>query len=44
VTEFFSPHAKDKDVMIAVGIGVPDYKSKPGKILAGKFSRSDLLT
>jgi hypothetical protein len=44
VTEFFSPHAKDKDVMIAVGIGIPDYKSKPGKILAGKFSRSDLLT
>ena len=44
VTEFFSPHAKDKDVMIAVGIGIPDYKSKPGKILAGKFSRSDLLS
>ena len=44
VTEFFSPHAKDKDAMIAVGIGIPDYKSKPGKILAGKFSRSDLLT
>jgi len=43
VTEFFSPHAKDKDVMIAVGIGIPDYKSKPGKILAGKFSKSDLL-
>jgi SagB-type dehydrogenase family enzyme len=44
VTEFFSPHAKDKDVTIAVGIGIPDYKSKPGKILAGKFSRTDLLT
>ena len=44
VTEFFSPHAKDKDAMIAVGIGIPDYKSKPGKILAGKFSRSDLLS
>ncbi|MGI0032092.1 MAG: SagB/ThcOx family dehydrogenase [Nitrososphaeraceae archaeon] len=44
VTEFFSPHAKDKDAMIAVGIGIPGYKSKPGKILAGKFSRSDLLS
>jgi hypothetical protein len=43
VTEFFSPHAIDKDVMIAVGIGIPDYKSKPGKILAGKFSSSELL-
>jgi SagB-type dehydrogenase family enzyme len=44
VSEFFSPHAKDKDVMIAVGIGIPDYRSKPGKILAGKFSRDDLLS
>ena len=43
VSEFFSPHAKDKDVMIAVGIGIPDYSLKPGKILAGKFSRNDLL-
>lgn len=43
VSEFFSPHAKDKDVMIAVGIGIPAYTSKPGKILAGKFSRNDLL-
>jgi hypothetical protein len=44
VSEFFSPHAKDKDVMIAVGIGIPDYRSKPGRILAGKFSRDDLLS
>ncbi|HJY14405.1 MAG TPA: hypothetical protein VJ225_00145, partial [Nitrososphaeraceae archaeon] len=44
VSEFFSPHAKDKDVMIAVGIGIPNYKSKPGRILAGKFSRNDLLS
>jgi hypothetical protein len=29
--------------MIAVGIGIPAYTSKPGKILAGKFSRNDLL-
>jgi len=44
VTQFLSPHAKDKDTMIAVGIGISDYKSKPGKILAGKFSREDLLS
>jgi SagB-type dehydrogenase family enzyme len=33
VTEFFSPHAKDKSTMIAVGVGVPAYRAKPGKIL-----------
>jgi hypothetical protein len=44
VTQFLSPHARDKDTMIAVGIGISDYKSKPGKILAGKFSREDLLS
>jgi SagB-type dehydrogenase family enzyme len=43
VSDFFSPHAKDKDVMIAVGIGVPAYRSKPGRVLAGKFSREELL-
>jgi hypothetical protein len=44
VSEFFSPHTKDKDAMIAVGIGIPNYISKPGRILAGKFSRNDLLS
>jgi hypothetical protein len=44
VSEYFSPHAKNKDVMIAVGIGIPDYQSKPGKILAGKLSKNDLLS
>jgi hypothetical protein len=43
VSDFFSPHAKDKDVMIAVGVGVPGYRSKPGRVLAGKFSREELL-
>ena len=33
VTEFFSPHSKKKSTMIAVGLGVPDYKARPGKIL-----------
>lgn len=33
VTEFFSPHAKDKSTMIAVGIGTPSYKARPGRVL-----------
>ena len=33
VTEFFSPHAKGKSPMIAVGVGVPGYKARPGKVL-----------
>lgn len=33
VTEFFSPHAKTQNTMVAVGVGVPAYKAKSGKIL-----------
>jgi SagB-type dehydrogenase family enzyme len=33
VTEFFSPHAKAKSPMIAVGVGVPAYKARSGRIL-----------
>jgi SagB-type dehydrogenase family enzyme len=33
VTEFFSPHAKGKSTMIAVGVGVPAYRARPGTIL-----------
>jgi SagB-type dehydrogenase family enzyme len=33
VTEFFSPHAKDKSTMIAVGIGVPAYRARSGSVL-----------
>ena len=32
VTEFFSPHAKDKSCMITVGVGVPAYKARPGRV------------
>ncbi len=38
VTEFFSPHAKEKSTMIAVGLGLPAYKAKPGRVLP-QFSR-----
>ena len=43
VTEFFSPHAKDKSTMIAVGIGVPGYKARRGKILAARLSKDQLF-
>jgi len=33
VTEFFSPHAEGLSTMIAVGVGVPAYKARPGRIL-----------
>ncbi len=38
VTEYFSPHAGTKSAMIAVGVGVPAYKARPGKILAGRLA------
>src|SRR6266446_6886241 len=33
VTEFFSPHSREKSTMIAVGLGVPAYKARPGRVL-----------
>lgn len=44
VTQFFSPHAKDKNTMIAIGIGVPAYSSRSGKMLPIKISRKVLLS
>ena len=38
VTQFFSPHAKYSNTMIAVGVGVPDYRARPGEILVGQRS------
>jgi SagB-type dehydrogenase family enzyme len=35
VTEFFSPHAENKNTMIAVGVGLPDYKTRSGRVLFG---------
>lgn len=43
VTEFFLPHSKDKDTMIAVGIGVPSYKARAGKILPVRFTKEQLV-
>jgi SagB-type dehydrogenase family enzyme len=44
VTEFFSPHAENKSTMMAVGVGVPGYKARPGKVLAARLSRDQLLS
>src|SRR5207248_4958547 len=42
VTEFFSPHAKDKSTMIVVGVGIPGYKARRGKVLAARLSKDQL--
>jgi hypothetical protein len=43
VTEFFSPHATNKSTMIAVGVGIPGYKSRPGKALPTVLTRTEML-
>ncbi len=43
VTEFFLPHSKDKDTMIAIGIGNPSYKARPGKIPSKRITREQLM-
>jgi len=40
VTEFFSPHASGKSPMIAVGVGVPAYKARSGKVLPQMTAKS----
>ena len=44
VTESFSPHAQNKAAMIAVGVGMPAYKARSGKILAARLTKSQLLS
>jgi len=44
VTESFSPHAAKKTTMIAIGVGVPAYNARPGKILPTRINREQLLT
>ncbi len=43
VTESFSPHAKEKATMIVVGVGLPAYKARPGKILAARLTKAQLF-
>src|SRR5436309_3217432 len=40
VTEFFSPHANKKSPMIAVGVGVPAYTARSGRVLPQMTTKS----
>lgn len=44
VTEFFSPHASSKSTMIVVGVGIPAYKARQGKILTRSLNKEQLMT
>jgi SagB-type dehydrogenase family enzyme len=42
-TEFFAPHAANKSTMIAMGVGVPGYKARPGTVLPVILTRDQLV-
>jgi SagB-type dehydrogenase family enzyme len=42
-TEFFAPHAANKSTMIAVGVGVPGYKARPGTVLPVRLTKEQLV-
>ncbi len=44
VTDFFCPHDKQKETMIAIGVGVPSYRSKSGSVLSARLSREQILS
>jgi Nitroreductase family len=44
VTELFSPQAAKKSTMIAIGVGVPAYNARQGKILPIRLTKEQLLT
>ena len=43
VIEFFSPHAKQKEALIAIGVGIPSYQSKPGRVLPVRLTREQMI-
>jgi SagB-type dehydrogenase family enzyme len=43
VTEFFAPHAANKSTMIAMGVGVPGYKARPGTVLPVRLTREEVV-
>jgi hypothetical protein len=43
VTEFFSPHSKQKETLIAVGVGIPSYQSKSGRVLPVRLTREQMI-
>jgi hypothetical protein len=42
VTEFFSPRAAEQTPMMALGIGIPGYKARFGKILPKRLTREQM--
>jgi SagB-type dehydrogenase family enzyme len=43
VTEFFSPRAAGMTPMMALGIGVPDYRARFGKMLPKRLTREQMV-
>ncbi|CAN5839386.1 SagB/ThcOx family dehydrogenase [soil metagenome] len=43
VIEFFSPHAIQKETLIAIGVGIPSYQSKPGRVLPVRLTREQMI-
>lgn len=43
VTDFFCPNDKEMATMIAIGVGVPPYKSKSGTILPVRLSKEKMM-
>ncbi|WP_458719485.1 SagB/ThcOx family dehydrogenase [Candidatus Nitrosocosmicus sp. R] len=43
VIEFFSPHTKQKETLIAIGVGIPSYQSKPGRVLPVRLTREQMI-
>lgn len=43
VTDFVSPHAANMNAMVAVGVGIPDYVAREGKILVGRLNKAQLM-
>ena len=41
VTESFLPHSKQKNTIIAIGVGIPAYLAKPGKIYTNVLDKKD---
>lgn len=41
VTETFLPHSNQKSTIIAIGIGIPTYVAKPGKIYTNVLNKED---
>ncbi|HYZ96252.1 MAG TPA: SagB/ThcOx family dehydrogenase, partial [Nitrososphaeraceae archaeon] len=41
VTESFLPHSNQKNTIIAIGVGIPAYVAKPGKIYTNVLDKKD---